>query len=64
MGKRDDEIFALVSANRAFYISPLHLLLPYATGARSEDTSVLLFNMLLDGSALRRGRPQRYRELS
>ncbi|HSJ63514.1 MAG TPA: hypothetical protein VK922_06345 [Gemmatimonadaceae bacterium] len=63
-GKPDDEIFALVSPDRAFYISPVYLLLPYATGARSEDTSVLLFNMLLDGSGLPRSKPHRYRELS
>ncbi len=63
-GEPDDEIFALVSPDRAFYISPLYLLFPYATGARSDDTSMLLFNMLLDGTALPRRKPNEYRELS
>jgi hypothetical protein len=58
----EDEVFVLVSPTRDYYISPLYLLLPYATGTRTEDTSVLLFNMLVAG-AVPAGRPAAYVEL-
>ena len=59
----DDEVFVLVSPAREYYISPLYLLLPYATGSRPEDTSVLLFNMLEAGT-LPASSPAAYLELS
>lgn len=45
----DDEVFVLVSPKRDYFISPLYLLLPYATESRTDDPSVLLFNLLVDG---------------
>ena len=63
-GDKDDELFALVSPDRAFYVSALYLFLPYATGAQDEDTSVLLFNLLQDVSQLPKSDPFEFRELA
>ena len=62
-GPEDEELFAIVSPTRSHFISALYLFLPYATYAQDEDTSILLFNMLVAGEPAG-GTPGAYTELS